>query len=589
MNNRKIQILIIIVLTVIAYSNIFGNKFVWDDQFFIQDWQEIRDPNNWALMLTGAEPAQFSGAFRPGMSLSFWLFYQLFGQNLLGWHLQSLLIHLLCIVLIYFIISEIVNVIPSETRNLSRMRVSNKLRDFSVVSLPQNDKRWIPFIVALLFGLHPIHTESVTYIDASVNNIGLAFFLGSFYLFLKGKLGWSGILGGLAFFTYEMTLSLPILMGLYLYLYRFRVKPGMTEWSRMVGVIRVVGGYFAIAGVYLLIRVMTIHTVGRGGYPLDSFYLTMLTMSKVFIQYLWLLILPMNQTVNHTLPGGIISGYYIDLKSAAISAQSFWDPLVLGGLGILAGLGWLGWVMRKRQSLISFGIGWFLITLLPASNLIPVQEFMAERYLYLPSVGFLLVAAYLIFNLKFKIFNQFLRFKFLNTKNYLEIRNYKLEILLIVLIALSFGYLTYQRNQVWHDAISLWSDTVNKSPLSEIAYYNLGNAYRASGQQDLAIDSYKHAILDKPASMGSYINLGSIYFSESKLDLAENAFRGALQIDPNSATNYNNLGSVLTEEGKDQEALENFIKALRIDPNYLVARQNRQLLLNKNPKLSVQN
>ena len=116
---RKIQIIIIVVLTVLAYSNIFKNQFVWDDQFFIQEWKEIRDWKNFPLMLKGAQPPRYKGAFRPGLSVNHLVFYQIFGTNPIGWHLQSLIVHLICTILVYLIASLVIsNVVRNMQINL---------------------------------------------------------------------------------------------------------------------------------------------------------------------------------------------------------------------------------------------------------------------------------------------------------------------------------------------------------------------------------------------------------------------------------------------------------------------------------------
>lgn len=529
--SQKIQILILSLASLLAYSNIFTNQFVWDDQFFIQEWTQIRDVKNLPSMLQGVLPPKFSGAFRPGLSLAYLFFYQLFGQNPLGWHLQALLVHLINTILVFFIVKQVTQV---------------------------KSKSFLAFFSALFFGLHPIHTEAVTYISASINNIGVMFFLSSFYFYLINKRLISLLVAFAAFFTYEFTLSLPLLISLH----QLTFTNKLSLKTIAVQIFYKTWVFFLLAFSYIFTRVLVIHSVGRGGYPLDNFYLTMLTMAKVFLRYLELLILPINQSINHTLPGGIISGYYIDLKKESFVAQSFLNPYTFLATLIMAFLLIIASKSRKKNPFITFSIGWFMLTLLPASNIVPVQEFMAERYLYLPSVGFCLLLAWLISKFKFKVS-------------------------LVILISLIFSYLTFQRNFVWKDGLSLWLDTTRASPLSEIAYFNLGNAYQRVGQSDLAIDAYLHAIANKPSSMGSYINLGNIYMSRGELSLAKNAFTSALNIDPRSPTNYNNLGAVLTEQGQYRQALDTFLQALILDPNHTNAQANIQVLLEKDPSLDV--
>jgi len=547
---QRLQLLVVVLLTITAYANIFQNQFVWDDQFFIQDWSAIRSWESLPEMLQGQLPPRFLGAFRPGLSVSYLLLYQLFGQNSWDWHLQALVVHLICTVLVFLIVEQLV----------LKFKLNLKL---------------LPFLTALFFGVHPIHTEAVTYIASSINTIGIAFFLAAFYLYLRKKSLLSLVFAGLAFFTYELTLTLPVLV-IFTDLLVLKISP-----SKIISLLRkkllIYGGLIALVLIYLLARVVSIQTIGRGDYPLDSFYLTMLTMAKVLLKYLQLLVLPVNQSINHVLPGGIVSGYYLDLKTEAIAAQHFLSIYTVSAVVILGLLFILAFRLRRKYPIITFSIGWLLLSLLPASNLMPVQEFMAERYLYIPSVGFCLLLAYLILNLNFVVSKQ-------PSKTF----NERLKIIAVLLLATSYLVLTFLRNTVWYDALSLWLDTAKKTPQSEIAYYNLGNAYLRKNQKELAVNSYLQAIKNKPKSMGSYINLGNTYMSLGRLELAKNAYTNALAIDPNSPTNYNNLGVVLTQQGHFQEALENFLKALRLDPSHLNAKQNMEILLEQHSKLNIE-
>ncbi len=571
--NRKFQILAIIVLTVLAYSNIFQNGFVWDDEFFIPQWEAIRNMSSFPQMLQGALPSKFSGAFRPGLSIYYLLFYQLFGQNTFGWHLQSLLVHLLSTVLVYLILEQLIQQVHDRTRFIVHSK--KNYHEPSTMNY-----QLLPFLTALLFGLHPIHTEAVTYVAASINTIGVLFFFSSFYFYLKAQQT-SNIyylisitFAFLAFFTYEFTLTLPLVIILYIFLFRRRVEWFYKEFLFVVP-------YFIFVSLYVLLRIFFIHSVGRGGYLLGSFYLTFLVMIKAFVKYLYLLLLPINQSINHIIPNNILSGYYIDLKKQAILSQTIFEPMVL--LGILGMLGLLGVLMFyfKKAPLISFGIGWFLITMLPASNIVPVQEIMAERYLYLPSIGFCLIVAYVLYLLlssQERIMNYELRIK----------KKQTFIILASCFLLLFYGYLTFQRNKVWASPLTLWEDTVKKSPISEIAYFNLGNAYGRTHEYEKAIDAYKNAIKNKPKSMGSFLNLGNIYIYQEKYNLAQNAYEGALRIDPGSASHYNNIGGAFEKEGNILKAIEYYLYALRLDSNHKNSKENLERILKAYPNLSSQ-
>lgn len=176
-------------------------------------------------------------------------------------------------------------------------------------------------------------------------------------------------------------------------------------------------------------------------------------------------------------------------------------------------------------------------------------------------------------------------FKNLDNENSMKIKN--LALIIVMVIAITYGYLTFQRNTAWQSNLTLWLDTTKKSPTSEIAHYNLGNAYYRRAESDKAIEEYRKAIANKPNSMGSYINLGAIYLEQGKLDLSLSAYQKALAIDPRSATNHNNVGAVYAEKGDYQQALKHYLLALLIDPKFQKARDNIARLKLLDPSLSV--
>ena len=186
--HRAIIFLIVLISTVV-YANTFFNKFVWDDKYFIVENLEIRDLSNIPNFFTRG----IMGVYRPIRTIFYALSYQVWGLNPPGYHLNALFVHILATILIYFIVDSILK------------------------------KRIVSVVTTLLFATHPIHTESITFITTSFDEIGVVFFLTSFYLYIKTheqqKNNWfyvsSVIFFILAAFTYEITLVLPFMIILY--------------------------------------------------------------------------------------------------------------------------------------------------------------------------------------------------------------------------------------------------------------------------------------------------------------------------------------------------------------------------------------
>ena len=450
------QLVLIIIIVLTAYSNIFDNQLIIDDQYFIQEWPLTRSWSNVGQLLAGANPESQPGVYRPIRSLLYLIYYQLWGANPTGYHLHSLLVHLASTMLVYGVIREI--------------RVIGEKR------------KKIAFVAALLFGLHPIHTESITYIAASMEMTGVVFFLAAFYTYLKNKRVWTVFFALLAFFTYEMTLTLSLLLGLY------ELTLGKKDWKRIWPV--------AVAAVsYLLVRIGILGiSPARGDYLAYSFYHTQLTMTKMWIKYLWLLIWPVTLSHNQTIVPGFEAFMTPYSDQAAILRQSILDPEILLSITIIIIIIFIIFIARKNHPLISFAIGWFFISLLPVAYFLPQGTAFAEKYLYIASFGWVLVLAWVFY----KIYNNY--------------NHYKYYIALVILtVALLYGVRTALRNSNWQSPKTLWEYEAAIHPQSELAYYNLGIIYAGKKfGKTKAAAAYQKALQLKPEFWQAENNLKNL-------------------------------------------------------------------------------
>lgn len=204
----------------------------------------------------------------------------------------------------------------------------------------------------------------------------------------------------------------------------------------------------------------------------------------------------------------------------------------------------------KRDSV--FGILFFLITLLPVSNLIPIANPLAERYLYLPATGFAIACVSAIYTARIR-------------KSYI----------LIYLVILSINSFTVlQRNKVWENDYSLWNDTIKKMPNSSRAHHNLGIAYYDQEWFDAAVWEYSLAINLKPNNPNAHNSLGIIYSIQGKASLAIEEYQVAIKLKPSYAEAHNNLGSTYYLLGWLDEAMQEFQTAIRLKPGYAKAYYN---------------
>ena len=431
------HILIILLVTTIAYANIFGNGFVIDDQYFIKEWELTRSWGSVGQLLAGANPESQSGVYRPVRSLLYLVYYQLWGTNPFFYHLHSLLVHLIVTVLVFLIVDY-----------LSHLGYLGNLKNIGLIS-------------GLLFGLHSVHTESITYVAASMEMTGVVFFFAAFYLYLKKIPRLSLGMAILGFFTYEMTITLPFLLVFY------ESTLGKKDWRKTVP-------FWAGVAIFFAVRFALGVGLSRGEYLAYSFFHTQLTMVKMWVKYLWLLVWPVTLSHNQTVVPGFEAFMTPYSDQAAILSQTILDPEILLGIGIIGGIGVIGWRMRKKMPIISFCVGWFFISMLPVAYFFPQGTAVAEKYLYIASFGFVLVVAYGLGRLG------------------------RLGMIGVIVIALLYGFRTIARNRDWRSARTLWEYEARIHPASELAYYNLGIIYGEAGERERAVAAYTKALDLKP-------------------------------------------------------------------------------------------
>ncbi|MFC1704798.1 tetratricopeptide repeat protein [Nanoarchaeota archaeon] len=531
---RTFHLIAIILLTSLVYSNIFQNDFVWDDFDFIVNWEETRSLKNMPLFLKGAVPTNHEGVYRPLRGVFYALSYQLWGLNQVGYHLQSILIHLTCTLLVYLITLQITK------------------------------KNIIAFMCSLVFGVHPIHIEAVTFMTSTFDTIGIIFFLASFYLYIKSdfaknkSIQFASLLFALlAFFTYELTLTLPLLLVLYDFCFKRINKKNAIER------IKLYIPYFIAIIIYFSIRVSIVHTSMRGDYLAGSFYITMLLMTKAFLKYISLVAFPVGLSVDHTISKGI-SSFRIYAPTEVLLSQSIFNPDILFSIAVLICLLVVAVKSFKKYPIISFCIGWFFIALGPVSNIIPQYMLLAEKYLYIPSFGFCLLFSSIIYY----IYN--IRMDNKKMMKYVRIAS----VVLFAFTVLSYSALTVSRNNDWENEFVLWSRAVETSPESISSHNNLGLIYHDNGKINLAIEEYMKIIELNPGSFEAFYNLADAYYSQDKIDLAIEQYKNALEINPKYAPAHYNLGNAYRKQEKLSFAMAEYRRAIQLEPSHANAHNN---------------
>jgi hypothetical protein len=454
--------------------------------------------------------------------------YALWHNNPAGYHLSSLMIHICVCILIFKLVEILIN---------------NKI---------------VAFSSSLLFGVHPIHTESVSFISYGLSNVSIVSFLLALIFFLKFVLSnrktifysISLICFSISIFTMETTITLPLIMLCidYLFLSRGDLKSFLKSfWRRHVG-------YFIILGLYLWVRSCVLGwsfltstsslaaNFTNGSHAFWRFF----TVLKILGYYIRLLFMPYNLMVEHIFP----------------PANSLFEPQVLVGMGLASFLIFISFRNKRKYPILSFSILWCFITMLPVSNIIPQGNIFSERYTYLCSIGFCIGIGFLVNWL----FNKDVKTAIFNWK--------KSIVMLSVLSIIALGRVTYERNKVWDNNFTLWYDSAKKSANSPRAHINLGNAYFRLNLFDKAIEEYGIAMQSQRQPSPSIIyyslnGIGCAYSNKDLLDESIKYFMLAIEKLPNQGTAFENLADAYYKKRQFDEAVNIGLSALEKNP-YLV-------------------
>lgn len=466
---QSVFLFLIVSLAFGVYVNSLSNNFVWDDKYEILNNDWIKDARYtpdilFSHSLGWLKPAQSSTKYGPLKLLVRLIQYHIAGSDPWIYQLTNVFVHVMCAVMVFFIATKLFIIFYA--------------MDSPVFSLA----------AALLFAVHPIHTEPVNW-AIGLSELSMSFFcLLSFYLHIKapGENSNQQLLSGFFMFIallFKVTAVFFILVFM-AYDYAMVKRQPALHQSRKFSWKSVFNAYWplalAVAG-YLLLFILVIRgekdPVNMNHIRLDTYNL-LLNVPPLFMQYMEKLFLP------------------LDLNALYVfhPVTSPTDTGLLTALIFLVAFVLFLFISLRKKTLFFLCCLWIAAPLLPCLYL-PATGYsyyvFAERYLYLPSAGFVIavVIPAIILTEKYpkKNINAFLA-------------------AILVTTVICFAFLTLQRNHVWKDDYSLWSDTVKKSPDSAIAHNNLGGEYEKKGLLDDALREYETAISLTPVYMDALEN-----------------------------------------------------------------------------------
>jgi tetratricopeptide (TPR) repeat protein len=551
-----------IVLAALAvYYNSLSCPFIFDDQAAIEENLTIR--HLWSAL---SLPSKVSGVEgRPLVNLSLALNYAVGGLRVWGYHATNLAIHILAGLMLFGVVRR--TLLRPAFAGLRR--ASPSFADSATV---------LAFIVALLWTVHPLQTESVTCVIQRTESLMGMFYLATLYCFVRGadetgerqeargkrpvnttsvsnsqlstlssKLWLSASILSclLGMLTKEVMVSAPLMVLLY---DRTFVAGSFREAWRRRG-----GWHLGLFGTWLVLGYLVIHMGGSRG---DSAGLGhgiapwayALTQCRAIVLYLRLAVWP------HPL----VLDYGMDVVQhvAAVAPQAIILALLVGGTIFL---------LRYRP-VLGFVGAWFFAILSPSSSVIPLAgQTIAEHRMYLPLAA---VIALLVVGLYARMGPR--------------------SLIIFAAAAVGLGWLTVQRNNDYRSDAAIWSDTVAKCPDNVRARNNLGYALsKIPGRLPDAIAAYEATLKLDPEYAGAHTNLGAALAGiPGREPEAIAHFEAALRIKPDFAAAHFNLGCVLANiPGRLPEAMVHFEAVFRIKPDDVAARNFVGLILYKNGRI----
>lgn len=540
-------LLLLFFATLIVYLNSFVVPFQFDDQNQISyrvcyhSFEFFKSFSNW-FKING----------RPISFFTFTINYVLHGEKVFGYHLVNFIIHFVTGNILFFWLK----LLPP---------VKNGGEKFS----------WFPVVVTLFFLLHPVQTQSVTYIIQRMTALSGLFLMLAVYLYtigrfkqLKTNVLREGILfyflsflaGVMGVLSKQNSIIFPIIL-LLVELFFIRNHAGKLYRNYFISATFCIGILLIIALIKFGLPAET-HAFSRIQY--------LATQMKVIPRYFQMMFFPVGLSIDHGVE--IVDGFF-----------NLWT--ILGALTLLSIIVF-AFIMVKKIPLFSFGIFWIFITLVIESSIIPITDPMFDQRMYMPTIGFSIaiwaLADYFIFQ----------------NKRYL-IKPVIIPILLL------FSIMTIARNNVWQSRVAIWEDVVNKypnhlrgwmalgkmynngdeknvlksikcfekarniDPENEENLLDLGFSYLENRQEDKALDCYSKLSKssDKVKKNQALKVLSAYNVSKGNSELAEKYLKDAIAVDDSDPESWENLYSIYFKLNDFKNALEVSSKWLAINPN----------------------
>jgi len=489
---------ILLFLLTLCFFNTLSNDFVYDDSAYVQKNPYICDLTNIPSFFSKPAMYQDAGAegefkvYRPLVTISFALDYLIWKLNPFGFHLTNTLLHFIAGVLVFLLF----------------MRLTGK--------------RYLSSMASLVFLIHPVQTEAVTWVSGRGNMLYSIFALVSMIYFLKfieqKHLKYyllSLVALVMSLFSKEMGVNvIPILLLILFY----KKEPRKKSLYILLPALVCIG--------YLFVRQTVLGVFAQTSYIDGSVAVTFYTMTKTVLLYFFYLFLPIK----------------LDVLVQVDTIKSFFNIEFLFSFFLLI-LIFLFISKKKSKHPICFGLWWIFLGLIPVLNIVPLKAVFAERFLYLSVAGF-----------------------GFGLGGVLENRRNRL-ILSIVILSI-FLSRSIVRNKDWSSSYTLWTSSLRNNPNSSKAHNGLGAYYLEKGDINLAQTEFSTSVKLDPKNIYAINNLAYVYKMTNNREKQREMLEEALKYSGKKSIVYHNLGLYHLEQGNYESALSNLSESVKLNKNY---------------------
>ena len=533
--DRKIPILLfaVLALTFLTFLPTFQNEFTnWDDDMYIRDNPLVRSlsSDNLQTMFAPDEEAFVGGNYHPLTILTLAINYQISGLKPWSYQLVNILLHLLNTFLVFLLIYRLTK-----------------------------GKADIALITALLFGIHPMHVESVTWVAERKDVLYTAFFLGAMLSYLNyiRKPGYLQLGVSFLFFTLSL-LSKPaaVVFPVLLFLFDYFEKRPLKAKLFLEKI-----PFFALS---LLMGLFTIDAQkasdAYGGLAKFDIFDRLMFAGYGFTMYLVRFFVPFK-----------LSAFYPYPESSPLPAEFY----ISSAIAFLI-LAYTIWSMKKTR-ILAFSVGFYAVNLALVLQFVTVgSAILADRYTYVPYIGISLLIGYAYHELR--------------QSHRPALRKYAQPLLILIVSgALILSLLASQRVRVWRNSETLFTNVIKNYPRSAVAYQNRGHYYRKQSARakdpvrkaallKKALEDYNEGLAVSPGNAVLYSNRGKVWFERKEFEKALEDYNRSLAIKSDDPQTLSNRGAVRGMLGDLKGALQDFNRAIELDPNNPNGYFNRGIL-----------